>query len=395
MKSWVSTLLVIGAGYFLYSTWFGSDGDDSAIKEPPRGLHVDGADGSDTGGDPHSVGGANASADAADAGHAGHDASSGTRSFRFDAKRQVDAAKRRERQVNAAAAKLDAARHAAIEHGDEKAAAKVAAQILNDHPTSRAAGWVHFDRGRAAYAIYQEEGRNKRGLTAGKSAWHDWTRALFLADADEADRAELRDRLDQLAQDLVFGPRHVEGIDFMHTPRRGDTLAKLCVKTFRGRGSWVGPGFIATVNGMRSPRDLRAQEPIKVPKGRLSVRVVKSEYRLYVLLNGNYLRSFPVGLGRAGGTPEATFELSSMNKNPDWYPKAGVKIPYGHPDNILGTRWMGFKNSAEFRGFGIHGTANPESIGREESSGCVRMLNRDVELLFDWLLPRTEIVIVR
>ena len=58
-------------------------------------------------------------------------------------------------------------------------------------------------------------------------------------------------------------------------------------------------------------------------------------------------------------------------------------------------RWIGFDNSAEYRGFGIHGTIDPTSVGQEESSGCVRMLQADVELLYDWIPEGTTVVIRR
>ena len=70
-----------------------------------------------------------------------------------------------------------------------------------------------------------------------------------------------------------------------------------------------------------------------------------------------------------------------------------MTIPYGNPENILGTRWMGFKNSPGLTGFGIHGTTRPESIGREESSGCIRMGRSDVEELFGWTPYRTEVIV--
>jgi lipoprotein-anchoring transpeptidase ErfK/SrfK len=47
-------------------------------------------------------------------------------------------------------------------------------------------------------------------------------------------------------------------------------------------------------------------------------------------------------------------------------------------DNPVGTRWLGLNR----KGYGIHGTNNPRSIGKRASHGCVRMRNRDVEDLF-------------
>ena len=52
----------------------------------------------------------------------------------------------------------------------------------------------------------------------------------------------------------------------------------------------------------------------------------------------------------------------------------GRAIPFGDPENILGTRWMGFENSPGARGYGIHGTARPETIGRDEKTTMAIMI---------------------
>ena len=93
-------------------------------------------------------------------------------------------------------------------------------------------------------------------------------------------------------------------------------------------------------------------------------------------------------------TPEGKFVVGDRLKNPDWY-RNGRKIPFGHPDNRLGTRWLGFKRTARASGYGIHGTDDPSSIGKEVSEGCVRLENADVEELFEWVGVGTEVEIVR
>jgi len=46
--------------------------------------------------------------------------------------------------------------------------------------------------------------------------------------------------------------------------------------------------------------------------------------------------------------------------------------------NPLGPRWIGL----DVKGFGIHGTNRPDSIGKNASHGCIRLRNRDIEDLF-------------
>jgi hypothetical protein len=293
------------------------------------------------------------------------------------------------------AGELEAKLRDARRTGDGTAAGELAGQILAQHPESDAARVLRFEKGREHLALYRREGRNKEGLRHAHEARRHLTPALFLSGADAGDRKELRKTLAELADDVLFTARHVEGSDFLYTPRAGDYLEKLCRDVFPGRGARTTPGFVLSVNGLTSPKQLRAAEPIKVPLGEPTVVVVKGEFRLYYLLDGAYVRDFPVGLGRKGSTPEAAFKVRLKQKNPDWYPEPGKRVPFGDPANILGTRWIGFESSAEYRGFGIHGTVDPTSVGREESSGCVRMLQADVELLYDWIPEGTTVVIRR
>ena len=91
-------------------------------------------------------------------------------------------------------------------------------------------------------------------------------------------------------------------------------------------------------------------------------------------------------------TPEGDFEIATKLKNPPWY-RRGERIEYGDPRNILGTRWIGFRDTAEYQGYGIHGTTKPESIGKAQSDGCIRMLNGDVEELFGLVTIGTPVII--
>lgn len=95
-----------------------------------------------------------------------------------------------------------------------------------------------------------------------------------------------------------------------------------------------------------------------------------SDRRLYWIEGNRIIRSFPVGIGKIlSQTPVGTYTI--INK---------VPYPYSHPGGPLspyGTLWMGLSR----RGYGIHGTNRPASIGKMVSKGCVRMYNPDVEAL--------------
>lgn len=105
-------------------------------------------------------------------------------------------------------------------------------------------------------------------------------------------------------------------------------------------------------------------------------------FTLYVYEDGVPIRTFPIGIGQVVRPSQlGTTEIINVVHYPkyyptDWYTRGVEPIPPG-PENPVGTRWLGLG----FRGYGIHGTNDPGSIGKAASSGCIRMHNRDVELL--------------
>lgn len=85
-----------------------------------------------------------------------------------------------------------------------------------------------------------------------------------------------------------------------------------------------------------------------------------SDRSLYLLDGNTVLRGFPVGIGKMlTQTPQG--EYSIINKAPN-------------PGGPFGAYWMGLSRPH----YGIHGTNDPSSIGREVSHGCIRMFNQDV-----------------
>jgi hypothetical protein len=57
--------------------------------------------------------------------------------------------------------------------------------------------------------------------------------------------------------------------------------------------------------------------------------------------------------------------------------------------DILGTRFLGL--DVPWGGYGIHGTNRPWSIGHFISQGCIRLRNKDIEELFDWVPVGTTV----
>jgi lipoprotein-anchoring transpeptidase ErfK/SrfK len=108
-------------------------------------------------------------------------------------------------------------------------------------------------------------------------------------------------------------------------------------------------------------------------------RVVVSipDRKLAVIEGDAVVAKFPVAVG-ASESPSPTGEFRIVNRvsNPTYY-RPGTVIPSGK-DNPVGTRWVGLSQ----KGYGIHGTNAPRSVGRAASHGCIRLRNRDMERLF-------------
>ena len=111
----------------------------------------------------------------------------------------------------------------------------------------------------------------------------------------------------------------------------------------------------------------------------VSRRIVVSipDRRLALVEDGRAVKIYPVAVGAVTTpSPAGSFTVIDRVTHPTWYGPHKV-VPPGK-SNPLGPRWIGLSR----RGYGIHGTSNPRSIGRAASHGCIRMRNSDVEELF-------------
>jgi lipoprotein-anchoring transpeptidase ErfK/SrfK len=120
-------------------------------------------------------------------------------------------------------------------------------------------------------------------------------------------------------------------------------------------------------------------------------------YLYLVLGNGQALR-YGVGVGREGFTWSGTQRIARMAEWPDWHPPTEMieRQPYlprfmaGGPGNPLGARALYLGNTI----YRIHGTNQPSTIGTFVSSGCIRLLNEDVEDLYGRVTVGTRVVVL-
>ena len=111
-------------------------------------------------------------------------------------------------------------------------------------------------------------------------------------------------------------------------------------------------------------------------------RVVVSiaDRKLALLENDRIVSIYPVAVGApVSPSPVGTFSVVNRVSNPTYYKRGKVVGPGAR--NPVGTRWIGLSA----KGYGIHGTDKPRSIGFAKSHGCIRLRNEDVERLFEQL----------
>jgi lipoprotein-anchoring transpeptidase ErfK/SrfK len=118
-----------------------------------------------------------------------------------------------------------------------------------------------------------------------------------------------------------------------------------------------------------------AQDNPARPARRIVVSI--PDRKLAVMESDRVIKIFPTAVGAPESpSPAGVYKIVTSIPDPTWYGKGKIIGP--GKANPLGTRWLGLS----IKGYGIHGTNNPASIGRNASHGCVRMRNRDVEALF-------------
>jgi lipoprotein-anchoring transpeptidase ErfK/SrfK len=134
---------------------------------------------------------------------------------------------------------------------------------------------------------------------------------------------------------------------------------------------------------------IRPAQRLRIWTGKFSCIVDKSQNLLTLKSGEEVVKVYRVSTGKQNSTPVGTFTITIKLKDPVWYKQGAVVLP-NSPDNILGSRWLGFS----LAGYGIHGTTSPETIGQQVTAGCVRMTNSEVEELFDLLPQGIEVTII-
>lgn len=246
---------------------------------------------------------------------------------------------------------------------------------------------------RAASLIVTGKQALERGDTL---AARSYLSEAFRLGVSETERTLLQAELTRLGNETIFSSRIVAGDPFVerYVIQPGDALVKIA-KAHR-----VTVELLAAINGIKDSNKIRAGQTVKVVNGPFHAVVDKSDFSLDIYLGETFVKHFRVGLGLDGSTPTGVWRVANKLKNPTFYPPRGGKvIAADDPSNPLGERWIGLKGVSgaavgQLR-YGVHGTVEPDSIGKDVSMGCIRMYNEDVESVYSYLVESESTVTVR
>lgn len=186
--------------------------------------------------------------------------------------------------------------------------------------------------------------------------------------------------LEKVNMKILFSPLQ-NGDSFIYQVKPGDNLYDLAKK------HKTTIALIKKSNQLKNDV-IKIGSKLKIQKSTFSLRIDKSDNVLKLFADDKSVKRYRVATGENNKTPAGEFKIVNKIENPTWY-HAGAVVPPDSPDNILGTHWLGF----DLKGYGIHGTTLPETIGTQASAGCVRMLNSDVAELYDLLPLGTNVIV--
>ena len=240
--------------------------------------------------------------------------------------------------------------------------------LVDEFPKSRYAGEALFNIG----GIHLKEGNLLGAEKTYQKIIRDYSNSEFVKKAQQA--------LGQTKINILFSL--IKSADSrVYQVKDGDVLENIAKK------------FNTTVELIKRSNRLtsdfiRRGQRLKIPAAKFSVIVDKSLNTLTLKTDQEAIKVYTVSTGSPiNPTPTGSFSIVTKLIDPPWR-----NLAPDDPRNILGSRWMGF--AEPYRDYGIHGTTQPESMGKNITKGCVRMLNQDVEELYAILPLGAKVTII-
>jgi lipoprotein-anchoring transpeptidase ErfK/SrfK len=136
--------------------------------------------------------------------------------------------------------------------------------------------------------------------------------------------------------------------------------------------------------------------------------VVPQQHFLYFVTEPGVAMRYGVGVGRAGLEFRGVARIGAKKEWPTWRPTNDMierepntyakfvdndYVQPGGPGNPLGARALYLFKDGRDTFFRIHGTTEPQSIGRSVSNGCIRMVNEHVMDLYERVPVGTQVTV--
>ena len=149
-----------------------------------------------------------------------------------------------------------------------------------------------------------------------------------------------------------------------------------------GMGKWAMVASMAAVLGVpamgQQAAAVQAAPVEAAPVVKRVIVVSLEDKKLALVEDGQVKKVYTVAVGKPSTpSPTGTFTIARRVKNPTYSHDGKTVLP--GPGNPVGTRWMGLN----IKGYGIHGTNEPRSIGKAASHGCIRMAKKDLEEMYE------------
>jgi len=148
-----------------------------------------------------------------------------------------------------------------------------------------------------------------------------------------------------------------------------------------GLSKWAVAVSVAAVLGSQAiAQDAAKVEstPAQTAQVKRTIVVSLEDRKLALVEDGQVKKVYTVAVGKPSTpSPVGTFAIQRRVKNPVYQHEGKVVQPGA--GNPVGTRWMGLS----VKGYGIHGTNEPKSIGKAASHGCIRMARKDLEEMYE------------
>lgn len=233
-------------------------------------------------------------------------------------------------------------------------------------------------------------GRNAEregSLLAARELYHQ---AVHEAEWNSESWNEALDALGRTNVELIFSPEPTPESK-TYIAQKGDTLTRIGMRLNTTQG------LLLRANSITRPETLRVSQQLKYTPKDFRIVIERGALRLFLLDKNGLFKRYSAGLGMKGHeTTLGHYKIGSKQKDPTWFRPGMGPVPPGDPRNELGSRWMPMVPAEEDlpTDLGIHGTRKPETVGAYASNGCARLLEEEVQELYDLVVRATPVEVV-